>query len=152
VDCGFPWVYSIILGAEAGIRGSEDDLFLPVWANQEHDSKVAPEVGTVSDRRQDSRSGLIRKTADLIELLDKLLVVAPVDFAVVLFRPAGSVLQRSGVQVPQICVRAETGDKIASEVGQGVEDLLLRTEAVSDPVGHPQIGDWSYKSTMRIKG
>jgi hypothetical protein len=42
--------------------------------------------------------------------------------------------------MPQVRIRAETGNEISSKVSSGVEDLLLRVEAASDPVGHAQIG------------
>ena len=44
------------------------------------------------------------------------------------------------LEVAQVRVRTEPGDKVASQTGYRVEDLLLRVEAVAYPVGDPQIG------------
>jgi len=106
-----------------------------------HDTEATPEVGTVGYYREHPNLRLIWKTADLVETPGELLAVIPVNFAIVLLRPTGPVLRRSGIQVTQVRVRTEPGNEISSEAGDRAEDLLLCVEAVSDPVGHAQIGE-----------
>jgi len=132
-------------------------LFLSVGANQEHDPKVKSKVGTVGYRREHANFRLIWKAAHLVEASGEGLLVVPVNFAIVLLRPAGLLLRRTGVdscRLAQVRIRTEPGNEISSQAGYCVKDLLLRVEAVSDPVRSPTQYDtprpasWSYRSII----
>ena len=84
-----------LLGMLTSVGRGEDDL-LPLRTDQQYDPKITPEVGTVGHCRQDPNLRLIRKTTNLIEPFGKLSGIVPVDFAVVLFRSAGSIRWRTG--------------------------------------------------------
>ena len=112
-------------------------MLLSTWTDQEHGTKIVPKVGTVCHRREHANLRLIRKTTDLVEPPGEGLSVIPVNFAVVLLWPAGPVLRGTGVdscRLAQVCVRVKPGDEISAQTSCGVEDLLLRVEAASDPV------------------
>ena len=84
-----------LFGVLTGICLGEDDLF-SLGIHQQYNPKITPEVGTVGHCRQDPNLRPIRKTTDLIEPFGKLSGIVPVNFAVVLFRSAGSIRWRTG--------------------------------------------------------
>ena len=86
-----------LVGVLTGMCGGEDNLLLSVGTHQQYNPKVTPKVGTVSHCRQDPNLRVIRKTADFIEPVGKLLLVAPVNFAVVLLWRTGAFLRRARV-------------------------------------------------------
>ncbi len=91
-----PVIPSDLFGAEIGIGGGKDNLLL-TWTDQKYDSEVTPKVGAARYCCEHPNLRLIWKTADLVEAQGELFAVIPVNFTIVLLRPAGPVLRRSGM-------------------------------------------------------
>jgi hypothetical protein len=63
-----------------------------------------------------------------------------VDFPVVKLRSAGAFFARTGVEITEICVRAEPGDEVSVHFSDGTENLPFRIKPVSNPVGDAHLG------------
>ena len=87
-------------------RGKND--VLPIRTDQKHDSEVPAEVRTIGYRCENTHIGLVRQRTDLIKLAGEFLLVAPVNFAVVLLRSPWSIFWRT-------CVVAVALRRFASE-------------------------------------
>ena len=81
-------------------------MLFSVGTNQKHDPKVTSKVEAARYRREHTNLRLIWKAAHLVEAPGEGFLVVPVNFAIVLLRPAGLLLWRTGVdscRLAQVC-------------------------------------------------